>query len=244
MPVERPKVTDLIIRFMAGKEYFSLEALKNDFKRKNTTYKPTTLKQYLYNYVQEGKLFDAGRGWYSTISCAKPVDVKPVSLLSKLVRRRFPRLHFSLWRTSQLRQFENQERVINPSFLYTQRDSISTLTNFLRSKQFDALPNPHKDELHKFFKLSNKTIIVRSSISEEPSVDSFATMEKILVDLFIEKDRATLMKDAEYERIFRNVVRSSRINIARLLRYASRRQIRDKLVRDCLSSEGDIIALR
>jgi hypothetical protein len=51
------------------------------------------------------------------------------------------------------------------------------------------------------------------------------------------------MDEAEYERVFRNLVLSHRINMARLLEYAERRKIEDALRKNILNIEKDIFIL-
>lgn len=71
----------------------------------------------------------------------------------------------------------------------------------------------------------------------------YATLEKILVDMFLEKDRLRLMDGAEYERVFRNLILSHRINMPRLLRYADRRKVKHKLVKEILMLETDVVSV-
>jgi hypothetical protein len=86
-------------------------------------------------------------------------------------------------------------------------------------------------------------VVIRASITREPVDGYYATIEKILVDLFIERDRLLLMDEAEYVRVFRNLVLSHRINMARLLEYAERRKIEDALRTNILNVEKDIFIL-
>ncbi len=54
----------------------------------------------------------------------------------------------------------------------------------------------------------------------------FATIEKILVDLWIEKNKLYLMDEWEYKDIFRSVVGRYRINMGALLCYSQRRKMK------------------
>jgi len=60
------------------------------------------------------------------------------------------------------------------------------------------------------------------------------TKEKILLDAgrgwYSTKDRLILINGSEYDCVFKNVIRSSRINISKLLRYSKRREVRDQLL--------------
>jgi hypothetical protein len=128
-------------------------------------------------------------------------------------------------------------------FVYADIDAMPSIADYLRDQGYQVYLNPQKLEVEKYFQASPKTVVIRASITREPVDGYYATIEKILVDLFIERDRLLLMDEAEYERVFRNLVLSHRINMARLLEYAERRKIEDALRKNILNVEKDIFIL-
>lgn len=235
-------VKDIINDSLMESKYFTIEALKRILKLQGYKVKPVTLKQVLYNLTSEQNLFDAGRGWYSFIPDSWPLYRKPLSKIMKLVQASHPEIALTGWAPHQLYPHIDLDTKDSPIFIYTGRDLIKKLALFLKEKGYEALPNPHTDEINKFFNITNKTVIIRPKITEEPANNQYATIEKILVDVYYEKDKTLIMNDASYEKLFRNIVLSSRINMARLLRYASRRRIRQELIDKFISQEKDIIA--
>lgn len=105
-----------------------------------------------------------------------------------------------------------------------------SLFEFLRDEDFNVFTNPGKAETEKQFMIRHRTVAIRPFISEEPGTDHYVAIEKLLVDLFVEKDRLMLMDGAEYERVARNLIGSARINMAKMLRYAGGREMRKNLV--------------
>ena len=75
------------------------------------------------------------------------------------------------------------------------------------------------------FSIRDKTVVVRPSISKQPVNGHSATIEKALVDLFVECRQLPLMDVAEYRRMFTNLVTSRRITISALAAYAKRRKV-------------------
>jgi len=231
-----------IHKAIEGKKYFTVEAIKKELGKAEVKYNSTTVNQYLYNLKNEGKLFDAGRGWYATIKTSLLLNTKSVEKLVSAVKKQFPLLRFSVWSTEQLQPFAHHMMTQFTIFLYTDVDAIETVGKHLKDKEYNVYRNPQQSEVDKYFEPSPSTVVVRQSITEEPVNGYYATVEKILVDMFLEKDRLRLMDGAEYERIFRNLILSLRINMPRLLRYADRRKVKNVLVKDILM-ETDVVSI-
>jgi hypothetical protein len=120
------------------------------------------------------------------------------------------------------------------TFVYAERDYLSSLFDTLKSTEYSVFLNPTQLESRKIFTISEKTIVLRPSISEEPLQTHLATIEKILADLFIESDKLDLIDKSEFSTIFSNISNHFRINIPRLLRYSKRRKI-DKEIKNLLN---------
>lgn len=232
----------LILKFAQGKMYFSIEALKIHLAKQELKYAVLTINQYLYNLCAQGKLFDAGRGWYSTLSAAFKLDTFPVRNLASTIKTRFPLLRFSCWGTAQMQSFSHHLQTNFVQFVYTEPDAIASVAEYLKTEGYNAYQNPGVREFEKYFNRTERPVILRSSITEEPVEGHYATIEKILVDIYLEKDRANLMDGAEYKRIFKNIAYSQRINIARLLRYAQRRGMKSAFTHNIFAEDKNLVA--
>jgi hypothetical protein len=192
--------------------------------------------------VESKSLFDAGRGWYSTIPTPFKPKYESVTAIARLTTKQFPQLQFSLWSSEQLQPFAHHLMGRFTSFLHTESDAIVPVTDFLLKHKYVAYPNPKQVEVEKYVATSDGRIIVRQLITEEPAEGHYATIEKILVDLFLEKDRLFLMDLAEFTRIFENIVFAHRINMGRLLRYAERRKVKTSMLK-LLYEHKDLIII-
>lgn len=224
------------------KKYFTVDEIRKGLQKSEIKFNPITVNQYLFNLKKEGKLFDAGRGWYTTVKASFSLNTKPVEKLALAIRKQFPLLEFTVWSTEQLQPFAHHMMTQFTCFIYTDVDAMATVAAYLKAKEYNVYLNPQKSEVEKYFQPSSSTVVVRRSVTEGPFKGNYATIEKILVDLFLEKDRLDLMDGAEYERISRNLILSYRINMPRLLRYADRRKVKDALVKDILIGENDVIS--
>jgi hypothetical protein len=202
----------------------------------------TSLYTTLYRLVGSKTLFDAGRGWYSTISTPFKPQYDSVREIAGQVEKQFPQLQFSIWSSEQLQPFAHHLMSRFTAFLYTESDAIVPVAEFLRDQKHTVYPNPKQTEVEKYVTASDRRIIIRQLVTEEPVDGHFATIEKILIDLFLEKDRLFLMDPAEFKRIFENIIFAHRINMGRLFRYAERRKVKASIVKLCSEHKDLIIA--
>jgi hypothetical protein len=232
----------VIQEFAEGKKYFSTAAVKAHLAKRKLKYAASTINQYLYNLRAQKKLFDAGRGWYATIPTVLKLDTSPVRDLASHLEAKFPLLTFCCWGTAQIQSFAHHLQTSFVQFLYVESDAITSVAEYLIAEGYNAYRNPGLREFEKFSKRTDRSVILRPSITEEPVEGHYATIEKILVDLYLEKDRVNLMDGAEYKRVFKNLAYSQRINIARLLRYADRRRVKGAFTADILAEDKNLIA--
>jgi hypothetical protein len=195
----------------------------------------------LYRFIEAKTIFDAGRGWYSTIATPFAPQYESVGNITGKLEKQFPQLQYSVWSTEQLQPFAHHLMSRFTTFIYTEKDAIDSVTQFLQDRKHTAYPNPKQADVEKYVATADQRIIVRPSVTEEPVDSHYATIEKTIIDLFLEKERLFLMDGAEYKRIFENLIFSNRINMGRLLRYASRRKINMHIVELCSEYKSSII---
>lgn len=88
------------------------------------------------------------------------------------------------------------------------------------------LKNPTKSEVNKLFTMSENTIVIRPSISKQPtSENNISPIEKILIDFDIENQKLSIMELSESEYVIKSIINSGRINISELSSYAKRRNV-------------------
>jgi hypothetical protein len=232
----------ILQEIITGRKYFSVNAIKATANARERTINPATINQYLYNLkTQQKNLYGAGRGWYSTIATEYKLLTDPIEELNQQIHRKFPLLSFSLWTTKQLQPFAHHLMMQFVTFVFTEFDAMQATSEFLKDQGLRSFLNPQKLEIEKYFDASIHSVVVRPMITREPVDKHYATIEKILIDLFIEKGRLLLMDGAEYRRIFHNLVISSRINMARLLEYAERRKVEESFIATIIKPERDFI---
>lgn len=220
-----------IINYAKNKYYFHLNDLIEYFTKRNIKFKKNSLKQYLYILRKENFIYEAGRGWYSTVKEEFKLNTEPIEKIIKLIKEKFPLLEFSCWSTEQLKGFFHHLPTQFAIFIYADKDFLPFVKDFLIENDYNVYLNPHKIEAEKFVELKTKTIILRPSISSRiPEKNNWAKIEKTLVDLFMEiKKIGFIIDEEEYKRIFSNIILNYRANIAEILDYAYSRKTKDKI---------------
>ena len=224
-------IKESIINYAKDKYYFHINDLKKYFTEKGIKFRENSLKQQIYLLKKEEFIYSAGRGWYSNIQKEFELNIEPTEKIIKLLIEKFPLLEFSCWSTEQLKGFFHHLPSQFVTFIYADKDFLSTLRDFLTGNNYNVYLNPYKAEAEKFIELKTKTIILRPSVSSRISKEKNLTkIEKILVDLFMEMKKISFIDEEEYTKIFSNIIYNYRINIAEILDYAHNRKIKDQIL--------------
>ncbi len=223
-------IINYIISYSKEKSYFQIDKIKNYLLENKIYFKQDTLKKYIYILKKDRKLYSAGRGWYSTIEKEFKLDKKPIENIVRIIQSDFPQLEFSCWSTEQIKGYFQHLPNQFIAFIYSDREYLSTIKDFLNEKDFNVYLNPYKNDVDKFVELKNRNIILRPSVSYRISKESiYAKIEKILVDLFMEMRKINFLGRGEYKNITSNIILNYRINMAEMVDYAYNRKIVDDI---------------
>ena len=219
-----------IYDYAKSRYYFSIKDLRKFLEQNNTKYANNNLKQSIYRLKQDNIIYKSGRGWYSTIEKEFVLDTNPVEKIIKQMDSNFPLLEFSCWSTEQLKAFFHHLPTQFVTFIYTDKDFLESVRDFLESNDYNAFLNPQEKEAERFVKFSGQNAVLRPSIAHrEPRNKHFARIEKIIVDLYIESNKLEFIDKEEYKRIVENITCNYRISLSEMLDYAHNRKIRNKI---------------
>jgi len=233
-------IKESIINYSKNKYYFHINDLKRYLIENQIKFEEDTLKKYLYLLKKNEIIYSAGRGWYSNIQKEFNLNTQPINKIMKLLLEKFPLLKFSCWSTEQLKGFFHHLPNQFVTFIYVDKDFLSTLKDFLTENNYNTYLNPNKVDAEKFVELKTKTIILRPSVSFRISNEKNLTkIEKILVDLFMETKKTDLIDKEEYIKLISNIILDYRINMAEMLDYADRREAKERIwyiIKKCIES--------
>ncbi len=228
MRASKTEILDILKSFSAKYNYFSLNQIRKHLASLELNYADITVKKYLELLKVQKQIFSAGRGYYSTIPNEIILNDEELDNLGKLIKDKFPFLKYSLWSTKIISFAFHHLQNKFFTFIYSDKDALIYLRDFLTEQNYSVYLNPSKNDFDKNIVLKNGSLILRGSITRTKNVHYTSSIEKILIDLYIEKDRLSLIDASEYGRVFENIIKSYRINISSLLDYAERRKILSK----------------
>jgi hypothetical protein len=239
-------VKEYIIAYSKQYYYFSIKDLKRYLTSKKIKFSPVNLKSYLYILKKQKLIYQAGRGWYSAMDKVLELNIKPVEKIVNLIKQKFPEIKFSCWSNEQLTEFYHHFPFHFIAFVYTEKELMVYLKELLESKGLNVYKNPLKREAEKFISRKKNTVILRPIIISRGKIGEYysyySRIEKILVDLYIERQKLNLMDEEEYGEILKEVLTNYRVDIAEMLDYAHNRKLKENI--DKLLQALNIIPMR
>lgn len=236
-----PKLKTEVENFTETWKYFSVSDLKNFLEKENVKYEKGSIYQYLNKIKEENEIFDAGHGWYSILEKEFELETDPVEEFVSKFDEKYPELDFSVWSTEQIAPYFHHLPTKFVSFVYVDRNFHTAIFDYLRH-EYDAnlvLKNPGKNEAKDRYFIDQKPIVLRHFISQSQEEGHYASIEKILVDLYREEKKIGIVGESEYVRIFNNIVFDWRINVAKMLRYAGRRECKEYITNLLMSEKRE-----
>ena len=228
--MRKDSIIDYITDYAKDRYYFNIQDLRKYFARNSIEYTDENLIKSIYRMKRSKIIYESGRGWYSKIKKEFVLDKYPIEKTIKLINKDFPFLEFSCWSTEQLKAFFHHLPSQFVTFIYSDKDFLVSLKDFLENNNYNVFLNPQKKEAEKFIYFRDQTAILRPSIAyREPKDRYFAKIEKIIVDLYMEAKKINLIDKEEYKRIVSNIVRNYRINLSETLDYAHNRKVRNNI---------------
>ena len=231
-----PTTTEFILNYaslnkgiLIRKELF--EYLKKEYTDKNVR----TIDLQLNRLVKSGYLIRLGYGKYRLNNNSPEFIYKPSEeekLIFAKLKSRFPLLDFCIWSPKVLSAFMLHIPNIGYTLIDVEKEGMESVFNALQEIYHERkiLFNPSKRECDLYLTGSN-AIVVRQLISQSPltTIDGCTVprLEKILVDS-IEDNELKFTQGTEIYNIYDYALERNNINIKKLLRYASRRNRKEK----------------
>jgi hypothetical protein len=213
--------------FGPGRHYVDLPAVRRTVEAEALRYEASTLKRYLHEWTREGRIHDAGRGWYCDRPLAFTPDpaAAPLPQIRNCLDEKLPLLEYTLWSTRQLASLFHHLPARHAAFLLVDRDAMEPVAELLREQGLPVIVHP-LGAAAKNFTLADAddTVIIRPRPSSDEGKLK-APIERILADLRYEIGKLGLFELGEFQRIFETLASGYRINVTALKRHAERRKL-------------------
>ena len=211
-------------------EMFSREALFEYYRKYESDLKPQTFAWRLYNLKRNNIIKEIKKGLYkiSDREPYKPTINEEMRDIYYKVTKEFFDERFVIWSTSWINEFSIHQTFHNYYLLETSYEIAEHA--FYKMKEL-GIPNvylrPDKEQFTKYIVDTDSPIIIINLLLKAPvkKVNNIIVpaLEKILVDLYADKNIFFMYQGHELKEIFRNAVKKYLLNYTRLFHYARRR---------------------
>lgn len=231
-------LTDAIMHFAVNHAVpFKKQELLNSLQSDTKKVSDTSIMVLLNRLVAKGKLIRIKNGLYSLPSDFKYDFIYKLndetSQLNRHIKEAFPFITYCVWQPAVFIPFMQHVPRTRLTLVDVERVAMESVFLSLHGANLSipVLLSPSAKECERYI-TNDELIIVRPLIQEAPITIMngypVPTMEKMLVDAISDKE-LQFVQGAELYSIFNNVFAEYKINESRLLRYASRRNRKDKI---------------
>ncbi|MCL5772594.1 MAG: hypothetical protein M1479_10050 [Actinobacteria bacterium] len=227
------RIEDIKLRFKS-KSFFTYKDLYDFYGEKEIGLKTGTFKWRIYRLKEKGVIKDIKRGVYKlgSLRIFIPLISSRAKKLYNYLLKTYPDVQIYLWETSWLHSFMIHQPFNSFIIIETDKDILEPAFYALKEKGNQIYINPKKDFIEKYISNEN-VIIIRSIIQGTPIIKiekiKVPKIEKILVDIFFEKDLFINFQGQELINIFKRIFEEYTINLTTLLRYARKRGIKSEI---------------
>ncbi len=187
------------------------------------------VRKRIVELVKKGILLKKGKGIYALgnqINYFPVFEPSLIRLYKKLIAK-FPYAKLCLWNTRQLNEFMLHQPGRFYTLVETEKDVSEFAFNFLNDFNKSVFQANDKTMIEKYAFQNTISIIVKDLTTESPirtiSKIQTPTLEKILVDIYCDKDIFAAQQGSELTTIYQTAFDKYSINKSKLLRYAKRR---------------------
>jgi hypothetical protein len=224
---------DNFLEYFSDRKSFSIKELNDYFMLINPDVKNGTLSWRVYDLISRGIITRIGRGIYSLGSERKFVhsisDMQ--KKISNVIKRNFPYARYCIWDLSVIKEFLQHIFGINFLIVEVEREAVRSVYNSLKEKNISVFYEPKESLIEEYVINIRNPVIVKTLVSEAPLSEQervpVPDLEKILVDIFSDKELFYFIQGNEKFYILINAINIYTLNYDKLNRYAKRRNSYD-----------------
>lgn len=191
--------------------------------------KRNTVNWRIYRLVEQGVLQRIGRGVF-TLGKERtflPVPDKKLKDIATLIKKHFPLITFCCWRLSNLKELFQHMVVVDLLIVEVEKEAMDAVFYSLGETQKNIFKEPSQKTMEEIMTSTGTITIIKPMITESPLVlieeIHFPSLEKVLVDLYIDKELFYFIQGSELHNILERATKKYTLNFSKLFRYAKRR---------------------
>jgi len=222
-------------KIIGQESLFSTRELIAFLQKEYPELKDGTLGWKINQLKKEELIFQVGRGFYAFIQ--KPEFNPTLSLKSKRlynkVKKIMPELDICIWELSMIDQILGKDEDRYLVFIGAKKEGLEGMFNNMLDFSKNVFLNPDKTTTKRYVLPTEKAILLVPLVTETPLIEIKETLipsiEGLLVNAFIIDDLILKPTGRSLGQLFKNAFDKYKVNESKLLRYAARRDKREKL---------------
>lgn len=224
---------DLILNFASNRHSFTLSELA-DYVRDREDISSSGLLWHIKRLIKQNHLSRLSRGLYGkfTKKSFVPALTEDLRDLYNSLASAFPLIDVMVYSGNDITSLQHHISANNTLYIEVPKDATEAVFHYLIDKKIKAYHKPSAEFMSDYVDLGEKSVIVKALTTESPviMVDGvrMPALEKILVDINTDPDFYYLHGDESFY-IMENALSLYSINTPKMLRYASRRGIRETM---------------
>ncbi len=225
--------TDMILTYAGSRNTFTLCELA-DYVRGMEDISDSGILWHIKKLIKQNKLSRLSRGLYGSLAKKEflPTLTEELKQLYNNIASEFPLIDLVVYSGQDISALQHHISANNALYVEVTKEASEAVFHYMLDKNIKAYHKPDRDFMYDYVDLGEPCIIVRPLVTESPlkKFDGVCmpTLEKLLVDINSDEDFYYL-QETEASHIIDNARSLYQLNIPKILRYASRRGIKEKM---------------
>ncbi len=224
---------DMILGYADSRNTFTLCELAA-YVRRRENISDSGILWHIKRLIKQNKLSRLSRGQYG-----RSVKKEFIPLLTDELRQlyddiasAFPLIDIVVYSGQDITALQHHLSANNALYVEVTKEASEVVFHYLLDKKIKAYHKPDSDFMYDYVDLGERCVIVKPLVTESPlrKIDGVCmpALEKLLVDINIDADFYYL-QGIEASYILENASSLYQLNIPKMLRYASRRGLKEKM---------------
>jgi hypothetical protein len=234
------------IKQLAAKSTITREELLRIYKQLDPNLKESTFTWRIHALKERKVLRPVKRGIYTLWN---KIDFDPsineeLTTINKQIKSQFGNAKYCVWDTAWLNELMIHQPAKYYSIVEIEKDLMESLFYHLKDNGVENVYlTPDEKLLERYVSENIRAIIIKPLISKSPldikNLVSIPCLEKILVDLFLDRKIFRAQQGSELINIYNTATKNYTINVTKMLGYAKRRA-KEKHVFDFIRNNTDL----
>lgn len=225
---------EIILNYAEGRSGFTLSEL-SEFVRDKEPISDSGILWHIKRLIKDNKLSRIARGQYG-FSAKKdflPTLTESQRSIYNCVHSEFPLIDLCVYGGADISSMQHHISSNNAVYIEVTKEATEAVFHRLLDQGIKAYHRPTESLMSEYVNLSEECVIVKPLVTESPLIKvedvPMPTLEKMLVDINVDADFYYL-QGGETFYIMEQARSAYQINEPKMLRYASRRGVRQKMI--------------